>query len=77
MNSRTDSVTDCVTRAKRIDEVVPYRGGTYIALSDYRPVKSSGSITQKFMVGVTEKVACSHYFSKRGAGENPSSLWVI
>ena len=48
-----------------------------IPLSDYRSVKSSGSITQKFMVGVTQKVECSYYFLKRGAGEDPSTLWVI
>ena len=48
-----------------------------VTLSDYRAVKSSGSITQKFMVGVSQKVECSYYFLKRGAGENPSTLWVI
>ena len=53
-------------------------GADYVeTLSDYRAVKSSGSITQKFMVGVTQKVECSYYFLKRGAGENPSTLWVI
>ena len=69
---RRDILNKCEAYGGLVTVVPPER-----PLSDYRAVKSSGSITQKFMVGVTQKVECSYCFLKRGAGENPSTLWVI